>query len=399
VSVAALSLYRPVWDQSGQRVAGPDEDVLTMGVAAARPLAERHAVRRVVLVAASPDILEGFGTGVVARALDLAPDAAVELRVGGAPALLDVLLEAAPGTLVVGVDIGDVAAAAAAAYVSEGDGLGLTATGRVNGSLPMRVRSLGSDHPAVYGDGRVERELATAPVVSRLRAEGDPCLVGVVPGEARRLGARPLALPTQGPAAVVFALAALAEAADPDPVRLVTVDAGSGLAADVLRARVEVLTDERPAVPVEERPEVLQHAEIPFSMPAYARALDAKVGLVAATCSCGEVSYPPRLLCLNCGRDGDTSPTPLTRTGAIYTCVKVHVPIPGIAGPYGLAIVSLDDSPVRVLAQVADVGGREAKIGERGRLVLRRVAVREGVPDYGYAFQSEADLVDEGVPA
>ena len=71
------------------------------------------------------------------------------------------------------------------------------------------------------------------------------------------------------------------------------------------------------------------------------------------------------------------------------------VPIPGIAGPYSLAIVALDESPVRVLAQVADVGAREPAIGERGRLVLRRVAVREGVPDYGYAFQSQVTALDE----
>ncbi len=30
-------------------------------------------------------------------------------------------------------------------------------------------------------------------------------------------------------------------------------------------------------------------------------------------------------------------------------------------------------------------------IGDRGRLALRRVAVRSGVPDYGYAFEPERD--------
>jgi uncharacterized OB-fold protein len=399
VSVAALSLYRPVWEQGEQRLAGHDEDVLTLAVAAAWPLAERHEVRRVVVVTPSPDVLEGFGVGVIARALDLGREATVELRVGGAPALVDALLEDRPGSLVVGIDLAAGAAAAAAAYLADGSGLEVTAAGRVNGSLPMRVRQVGDDHTAVYGDGRVERELATVPLVTELRGEGEPCLVGVAPGEARRLKARAVPLPTQGPAAVLFALAALAREDGAGAVRLVAVDAGSAVAADVLRAEVDVLTDERPGVPAGERPVVSQPVEVPFSMPAYARAFDAKIGLVAATCSCGEVSYPPRQLCLNCGRDRDTSPTPLARTGEIYTCVKVHVPIPGIAGPYGLAIVALDGSPVRVLAQVADAGGREAAIGERGRLVLRRVALREGVPDYGYAFQSEIGLVDEGVPA
>jgi uncharacterized OB-fold protein len=192
---------------------------------------------------------------------------------------------------------------------------------------------------------------------------------------------------------VIFALAALSAAAE--DVRLVALDAASACAADVGSSAVELLDDEVAAVPASQRPSITQVVEVPFSMPAYARAFEAKIGLEAAKCSCGTVSFPPRQLCLECGRSDDTTPIALPRTGEIYTSVKIHVPIPGIAGPYSLAIVALDDSPVRVLAQVADVGAREPAIGERGRLVLRRVAVREGVPDYGYAFQSEVTALEE----
>jgi uncharacterized OB-fold protein len=73
------------------------------------------------------------------------------------------------------------------------------------------------------------------------------------------------------------------------------------------------------------------------------------------------------------------------------------VPVPGIAGPHTLAIVALAGTPVRVLAQVADTSPASTAIGDRGRLVLRRVAVREGVPDYGYAFL--ADTRDREVAA
>ena len=398
MNIRAMSLYRPAWEQSGTRVAGPDEDVLTLAVTAARPLAESRSVERVVVVTATPDVVVGFGSGVVARALDLPDDAAVELRVGGGPALLDAVLSAGAGTLVVGVDLTEHAAAAGAVRVGDGPGAELRAAGRVNGSLPMRVRTVDSAHTSVYGDGRVERELATRPVVERLRAQGAPMLVGVSPSEARRWNARPAAWPTQGPAGVVFALAEAAAVPGPD-VRIVALDAGSGVAADLRPGQVDVLRDERPALPAGERPAVGEDVVIPFSMPAYARAFEAKIGLVAARCSCGEVSYPPRQVCLNCGREDDTSPTTLRRTGEVYTCVKVHVPIPGVAGPYGLAIVALDESSVRVLAPVADVGRREAGIGERGRLVLRRLAVREGVPDYGYAFRCELDAVAKGLSA
>ena len=131
-------------------------------------------------------------------------------------------------------------------------------------------------------------------------------------------------------------------------------------------------------------------ADIPFSMPAYARAFDAKVGLTAAQCECGKVSYPPRLVCLECDRYDATHPVDLPRTGEVYTTVMIHTPVPGVAGPYAIAIVSLDGSPVRVLAPVADAVAPGADIGDRGHLVLRLIATREGVPDYGYAFQAAA---------
>jgi len=392
VNVHALSLYRPAWEEGGRRVAGPDEDVLTLAVAAARPLAERHEVRRVVVLTPNPDVLEGFGTGVVARALGLGDDTPVELRVGGAAAALAALLDAGKGSLVVGVDLTAQAAAAGAAWIWDGPGLSLDLAGSVHGSLPMRVRHTGSPEAAVYGDARVERDLATAPLVERLRGTGPISIVGTTASEAKRLGARPVAS-TQGPAGVIFALAALS-AADENG-RLVALDAASACAADVGSSVVELLDDEVPGVPAAQRPSIAQVVEVPFSMPAYARAFEAKIGLEAAKCSCGTVSFPPRQLCLECGRSDDTTPIPLPRTGEIYTSVKVHVPIPGIAGPYSLAIVALDESPVRVLAQVADVGAREPAIGERGRLVLRRVAIREGVPDYGYAFQSEVTPLEQ----
>ena len=37
-----------------------------------------------------------------------------------------------------------------------------------------------------------------------------------------------------------------------------------------------------------------------------------------------------------------------------------------------------------------NAGPGSVDIGTRGRLVFRRVAVRAGIPDYGYAFRPEA---------
>ena len=57
--------------------------------------------------------------------------------------------------------------------------------------------------------------------------------------------------------------------------------------------------------------------------------------------------------------------------------------------PYSIAIVDLDGVDLRVMAPITDVPAGSAAIGDRGSLVLRRMALRRGVPDYGYAFQPE----------
>jgi uncharacterized OB-fold protein len=80
---------------------------------------------------------------------------------------------------------------------------------------------------------------------------------------------------------------------------------------------------------------------------------------------------------------------PLPRTGTVYTETTVQIPVPGLRTPYSLVIVELDDVGVRALVKVTGAEAGTAKIGDRGRLTLRRVAVRSGVPDYGFAFEPE----------
>jgi uncharacterized OB-fold protein len=131
--------------------------------------------------------------------------------------------------------------------------------------------------------------------------------------------------------------------------------------------------------------------EIPVSLAAYDRAFSAKVRFEAGRqASTGELDFPPRY---QVGQDGvlhtDYSLVPLPRTGTVYTGVTVRIPVPGLPTPYSLVIVELDDVGVRVLARVTGTEPGTVAIGDRGRMVLRRVAVRSGVPDYGYAFYPE----------
>jgi uncharacterized OB-fold protein len=70
----------------------------------------------------------------------------------------------------------------------------------------------------------------------------------------------------------------------------------------------------------------------------------------------------------------------------------VQIPVPGLKTPYSLVIVELDDVGVRALVKVTGAEPGTVAIGARGRLALRRVAVRSGVPDYGYAFEPETGV-------
>lgn len=392
MTVVRIGTYEPVWDTGRGRAAGADEDVVTLAVAAAETILDDASdVGRIVIVTRTPDVLDGAGLRVVSRSLGLGADVPVELRVGGATATLDALLSNPAGTVVIGVDVDDPGTLSAAALIgAAGEGLGLEAAQRSLGSLPMRVRHVGEPGAAIYNDGRVERELATAPLLDALgSADHDSYVAGLGSGDAERLGARPTNSPSVGAASPITVLAQLAEAGS--HARLVALDTASGVAVDVVPGgSVAVRRESREAIAAKQRPVMRVDAEIPFSMPAYARAFDAKVGLTAAQCECGEISYPPRLVCLACDRFDATQPVELPRTGEVYTTVTVHTPVPGVPGPYAIAIISLDDSPVRVLAQVADAVAPGAAIGDRGRLVLRLVATREGVPDYGYSFQAAA---------
>ena len=389
MTVTAIATYQPVWSDGGRRVTAFDEDIVTMAVAVGRAVlaGSERPVGRVILVSRDSPVVDGLGIGVILRGLDLAADVPIEFRVGGAPAALAAAADAEAGTVVVAVDLAGPGAAAAAAVIGgPGEGVEVGVVSRTTGSLPMRVQHIGRVHPDVYDDVRVERSFASAPLLERLRpATGDLLVAGLTGRDASRLGATKDAAPTTGAAAALFLLAQLAE--DSRSARLVAVEQAVAVAVDVQFGAVATHRLTRPALPADARPALSQEpVRIPFSMPAYARAFESKVGMVAARCECGELSFPPRTVCLACGTYDRTTPFALPRTGEVYTVVDIHVSVPGVPGPYALAIVQLDGVPIRVLAQVADSIHGSCHIGDRGRLELRVVAEREGVSDYGYAL-------------
>ena len=386
--VHALATYRPVWQATGAgRAIGPDEDVLTLAVAAARPVVDGGGARveRVVLVTRAPDYLEPDPGPVLAAALELSPQTPVEQRLGGGPAALAALAEARPGTLVVAVSPATPAGAAAALLGSSGTALGAPRT--TGGMLPASVRSAGVPEPAVYDDPRLVRERATLPALAAVSNGASPVvLAGVGAGDRRRLGANDALAsePVSGAAEPLFALASAIEAGRTGP--LIAVESASAAAVDVGEGSARVVRTARPAL-APPRIADPQPARIPLSLPAYARAFDAKVGLRAARCACGALSYPPRSFCPACRTTGRGAPEPLPRACSVYTTSTIHTPVPGIPGPYSLAIVALDGVEARFLVHITGAPAGSVRIGDEGELVLRRIAVRDGVPDYGYGFE------------
>lgn len=387
--IATVATYLPQWIAEGRRCAGPDEDALTMAVAAGRAALEdgsANDVRKVVIVTRDLPLLEGGNAPALLAGLGLSDRVEVVERVGGAPATLDALAEASEYSLVVGTDVSG-AAGAGAAWTSSVGG-GLTALTRVQRSLPLRVR--GQDG-AVHEDDdpRLQRERGLRVSLGAAGLPGKPVvLAGLSDREAAAwCEGNPPGLPTLGASAPLFALAALAERGAGGIVA--AVEQATVSAVHWEPAGVIVRRDERAARELPRR-RLSPGPEIKIAFTAYDRAFDAKLRWQAGQCpSCATLAFPPRLRCLGCGHEGDTVLVPLPRTGTVYTTTTIHVPVPGLASPYALAVVQLDGVDVRALVPVTDCTPGAADIDARGRLVFRRLTVRSGVPDYGYAFVPE----------
>jgi len=384
--VTAIATYLPRWGSARYRVTGADEDAITLAVEAGRAaIAESSGVRRVVLVTRDLPLLEGGNAAVLLAGLGLDPGIEVSEWLGGAPATLDAIASARPRTLVIGADTQP--AGAGAVLVAEA-GLKIRPTARLARSLPVRTRDAAGT-VRDYGDPRLLRERGLLASLASLGAGKPVALAGVDAKQAAALcaGQSP-ALPTLGASSPIFALAALAESRASGPFFGAEQATVTGVQVDDGPAAVRRFEPTARPLPTGK---FTQGRDIPISLAAYDRAFEPKVRWEAARhTGTGELDFPPRY---RVGQDGtlhtDYTLVPLPRTGTVYTGVTVHIPVPGLTTPYSLVIVELDDVGLRVLTHVTGADPGTTAIGDRGRMVLRRVAVRSGVPDYGYAFCSE----------
>jgi uncharacterized OB-fold protein len=392
-SITAIGTYLPVWGTETARSAGGDEDAVTMAVEAGRAALGGGAtagsalgeVERVVLVTRDLPLLEGGNGAALVAGLGLPASTVVVEQIGGGPAVLDQLLDAPVQTLVIGSDTGRGSGAAAALLAGGETGMVLAPVARVQHSLPVRARG-GDGVVHDYDDPRLVRErgmrtaLTEAGIATKaVAAVGLPTkdAAALCDGDAPRV-------PTTGASAPIFALAALAESRASG--LLLAFEQAVMTAVDVTGGPVWVARVERPPrAPA--RQSVTPGPEIKLSLPAYERAFEPKLRLEAGRCpDCGTLALPPRHRCLGCGAEGDATRAALPRDAVVYTSTTIHTPVPGLATPYTIVIVDLGDTGVRLLAQVTGAEPGTVGIGDRGEMVLRRVAQRSGVPDYGYSF-------------
>jgi len=394
MSTTKIATYLPPWaGKKGQRAAGYDEDAITMAVTAGLAALNGVLPEIVVLVTRQPALLEGGSGAVLCAGLGIPDSIEVVERIGGAAALLDALTSSVANALVIGVDVDYVSGAAAGAVLLGNDN-SISLQCRVQRSLPTRTRHLDG---SVYHDDepRLTRERGIKQAFEQAKLEAKPQLIaGLSLKNARTFCALPkldvdLELPSEGAASPIFALALLSDhqlsgsCAGFEQASLTVVN----LNAVVDVSRFEPKPQPQPKTKFNEGPDVK------IALPAYDRAFDQKLRLQAGSCQqCGTLSTPVRYRCINCGSENNTTLTPLPRSAEVYTTATVHVPVTGLRSPYTLVMAQLDSVEVRMLITLTDVPPNSVAIGDKGYLVFRRVLMRTGVPDYGYAFSPLAQI-------
>jgi uncharacterized OB-fold protein len=382
--IQTIGTYLPPWGRGDGRTTSDDEDAVTLAVAAGREaIAGRAgAIDTVVLVTRDLPLLEGGNAAALLAGLGLPATTSVQEQVGGAPAALEAAAIARPGTLVIGADLQP---AGAAAVLCGDGGLDLDLRGRINRSLPVVTRDAGG-RTTDYADPRLLRERGLGVSLEQAGVSGNAAAVaGVGRRDAVALceGEAPV-LPTVGASAGLFALAALAERRDGGLV--VGVDQANVVVVELAGGAIDVVRREPAAMPPA-KTTASPGPGIGISLAAYERAFDQKLRLEAARCTtCGTLALPARYRCLGCGSEAPTELVPLPRDAVVYTTTTIHVPVPGLATPYSLVLVELGDTGVRTLVQLTGAEAGAVAIGDHGELVFRRVALRSGVPDYGYSF-------------
>ncbi|MFC2002250.1 Zn-ribbon domain-containing OB-fold protein [Chloroflexota bacterium] len=136
-----------------------------------------------------------------------------------------------------------------------------------------------------------------------------------------------------------------------------------------------------------------------ITLPSYVATIDQRYRLVAQKCKdCGQIIFPPRMLCPECGSSG-MEDYPLSGKGEIYTYTVISKgggpsefdDLQNMIGAYAVAIVKLEEGPL-VVCQLTDCDPKpdSFQIGMKVEAVVRRLYEQEGITRYCYKFRPVA---------
>jgi uncharacterized OB-fold protein len=119
----------------------------------------------------------------------------------------------------------------------------------------------------------------------------------------------------------------------------------------------------------------------------YAREVPQRYRLEASKCkNCGHINFPPRLVCRKCNARS-FEVVALSDEGKLvsFTVVRVAAEQFSKETPYAVGIIELNDG-VRLTAQIADAEIDELQVGQKVRLVFRKIQEegKSGILCYGY---------------
>jgi uncharacterized OB-fold protein len=119
----------------------------------------------------------------------------------------------------------------------------------------------------------------------------------------------------------------------------------------------------------------------------YWREIPQRYRLEAAKCtSCGEVFFPPRLICAKC-KSRKFEKVTLADQGKVVTYTVIRTGPSQFADqtPYAVGVVELDGG-VRITSQIVDCELDKLAVGQRVRIEFRRIQKQgpAGILCYGY---------------
>jgi len=131
-----------------------------------------------------------------------------------------------------------------------------------------------------------------------------------------------------------------------------------------------------------------------ISVPSIWRIIPQKYRLVGAKCKkCGALNFPPRKICIKCGKPAEFEEVKLSGRGKVYSYTIIergstvfeHAEEARVGGAFPVALVELEEG-VRVLGQLTDCDPSEVKLGMEVEMVFRRI-YEQDIIRYGYKFR------------